>query len=100
MGKLKVKLTSATDLSQALDNFRNACMRSCSSDAEQKTLCEKVASEVNDLARRGRELSAIGSQFQVKRIVESESCQVVIDVHFGPQQPSLVSKLRSLFSRG
>ena len=70
------------------------------SNAEQKTLFQKVEAVANDLARRGQELSSIGSQFRVKRVIESESCQVVLDVDFGDERPTLISKLRSLFSKG
>lgn len=97
MRKLKIRITSSTDLFQALDNFRNVCIRYGISDAEQKTLFQKVEVDANDLARRGRELSSIGSQFLVKRVIESESCQVVLDVDFGGERPTLISKLRSLF---
>jgi len=98
--KLKIKITPATDVSRALDNLMNDCMNTGISNAEQRTLIEKVESVVVDLARRGRELSSIGSQFQVKRVIESETCQVVIDVDFRGERPTLLRKLRSLFLKG
>lgn len=70
------------------------------SNAEQRSLIEKVEPVTIDLAMRGRELSSIGSQFKVKRVIESETCQVVIDVDFGGERLTLIGKLRSLFSKG
>lgn len=99
MRKLKIRITPATDLSQALDNFRTDCKTSGISNTEQEALFPKVTSEATDLVRRGRELSSIGSQFRVKRVIESKSCQVLLDVDFGSEQPTLMSKLRSLFSK-
>ena len=99
MRKLKIRITSSTDLFQVLDNFRNDCIRYGISNAEQKTFFQKVEADANDLARRGRELSSIGSQFRVKRVLKSEGCQVALDVDFGGEQPTLISKLRSLFSK-
>jgi len=98
--KLKIRITSSTDLFQALDNFKNDCIRYGISNGEQKTLFQKVEVGVNDLAKRGRELSSIGSQFRVKSVIESENCQVVLNVDFGGERPTLISKLRSLLSKG
>jgi len=97
--KIKIKITHATDLSQALENFRAKCKTFSISNTEQEALFSKVRSEAGDLFRRGRELSSIGSQFRVKRVIESESCQVLLDVAFGSEQPTFMSKLRSLFSK-
>ncbi len=99
MQKLTIKVTPNTDLLQAMDNFKSDCMRHGIPDDELQSLLEKVETEVTDLARRGRELSSIGSQFEIKRVFESESCQVVLDVKFGAEQSTLGSKLRSLFSK-
>lgn len=100
MRKLKIKITPETDIHKAVDNLRDNCMNAGISHAEQRSLIEKVESVAIDLATRGRELSSIGSQFQVKRIIESETCQVVLNIDFGAQRPTLIGKLRSLFSKG
>jgi len=97
--KLKLKITSVTDVSKALNKLRNDCVSFGISNAEQRNLIEEVESVAIDLARRGQELSSIGSRFQVKRVIESEICQVALDVDFGGERPTLVGKLRSMFSK-
>jgi len=99
MPKLKIKITSTTDISKAIDNLKNECVKARISKAEQHILIENVESVVNDLVRRGRELSSVGSQFQVKRVIESGRTLVAVDVHFGSENKTLVEKLRSLFSK-
>jgi nucleoside-triphosphatase THEP1 len=97
--KLKIKITATTDVSKVLENLIHDFNITGISNAEQRDLHKKVESEIIDLARRGQELSSIGSQFQVKRVIESETFRVVLDVDFRSKQPNLISKLRSLFSK-
>ena len=99
MHNITIKVTSSTNVSQILANFKNDCMRHGIPDEECMSLFEKVEANVTDLVKRGRELASIGSQFHIIRDLESESCRVVLNVEFGVEKSTMGSKLRSFFSR-
>lgn len=97
MNKLLVKIQVKTDLIQALGGLKRELESLGIPNNERQTILEKVGESANDLARRGKELTSIGSQFKVERVFTSESCRVVLDVEFKPVNSTLGSRLRSLF---
>jgi hypothetical protein len=66
---------------------------------ERENLLKNVGKSANDLARRGKELTSIGSQLLVERVFASESCEVILDVEYKPLKPTLLSRLSALFSK-
>jgi hypothetical protein len=100
MRKLKINITNKTDINSVLDNFRKDCLKQGLSDIESNNLFRKVEEITKDLVRRGQELNSIGSQFQVQRVIKIRDCNVFLNINFTGKQPSIMDKVRSLFSRG
>jgi hypothetical protein len=97
--KLHIKIQATTDLLQTMAGL-NRKLGSLGIPAdEREDLLREVEESANDLARRGNELISFGSQLLVERSFKSESCEVVLDVEYKPIKPSLLSRLRALFSK-
>ena len=92
-----LKIQINTDLIQALGGLKRELESLGIPNNERETILEEVGESANDLARRGKELTSIGSQFKVERVFKSESCQVVLNGEFKTEKSTLGSRLRALF---
>ena len=99
MNKLRIKIQATTDLLQTLSDLNRQLTSLGIPTDERENLLKRVEESANDLARRGNELTSIGSQLRVERVFTSESCEVVLDVEFKSLKPTLNSRLRALFSK-
>lgn len=99
MNKLRIKIQATTDLLQTLSDLNRQLTSLGIPTDERENLLKRVEESANDLARRGNELTSIGSQLRVERVFISESCEVVLDVEFKSLKPTLSSRLRALFSK-
>lgn len=95
-----LKITEHTDIPAVLDRFKQDCLGRGLSEDELASLYEQVEPCVTDLARRGQELTDIGSQFAVRRILNAPSAKVIISAEFGARPKSFLARLLSLFGRG
>ena len=93
MLKHKIKINERTDPTSTLDNFREICGRSDLEDAD--SLYQQVEHAINELADRGSQLVAVGSQFSITRTMKGDDFEIVLDASFG-SKPSLIDKMRKL----
>lgn len=99
MKKLRVKIQATTDLLKIMSDLNRQLISLGISTDERENLLKKVGESANDLARRGNELTSIGSQLLVERVFTSESCEVILNAEFKSLKPTLGSRLRALFSK-
>ena len=92
MFKATVKIDDASDQKKILKKFEALCSRS--GFGNNSNLYEQVEHAVNEFSIQGSELMAVGSQFNVTRVIEDEGYKVVVEANYG-QPRSIVSKMLS-----
>ena len=97
MAKLKMKITESSDVNKELAKLNERCLKKGLPKEECERIIMQVKNAATDLVKRGHELVAIGSQFQVSRAFNSSNINVTLEVTFGNRSVSFGDKLRSLF---
>ena len=63
--------------------------------ADDSPILELVQRSVEELAERGSQLLAVGSQFSITRSLKGEGYEITLRASFGAK-PSVLSRLRAL----
>ena len=95
MLKTIITIDENSNPAETLAKFRQNCKDSELSDPEE--LIAEVQSAVEELAQRGSELVAIGSQFEISRNLSGSNYHVTLQASFGVKR-GLIGKLRSFLS--
>ena len=97
MHKFVIKIRKNTDISSELENFEKDLLRKKIAEKDCINLISQVSDLSHEMASRGVELNSVGSEFQLTREINSHSCKVILDVYYGSQEPSILSKIFSIF---
>ena len=97
MQKFKINLNSESDELIAIAEFKKQLQKNCGNKSDSSELILRVEDAVNRLMANGRKLLQIGSNYNVRQVIEHSGCQVFITVNMSSVSPSLVSKLAKLF---
>ena len=95
MLKETVSINENSNPAATLKVFRESCRRTNVKNPDD--LIAQVEAAVKEFVDRGSELVAVGSQFQIKRVLSGDDYEVTLDVSFGVKR-SVVSRIKSLFS--
>ncbi len=95
MLKHTISIDETSNPGTTLKQFCESCKRAKLKDPDD--LIAQVESAIKEFSDRGSELVAVGSQFQIKRVLSGNDYEITLDVSFGVKR-SLVSKMKSLFS--
>ena len=95
MFKDTVSINENTDPTTTLNKFRESCIASKVKAPDD--LVAQVEAAVFEFVDRGSQLAAVGSQFEIKRVLSGDDYEITLDVSYGIKKSAL-SKIKSLFS--
>lgn len=96
MHTIKIAISDAVDIDDALAAFQKRCDGLSSTDSGE--FMQTVRKVVYDLECRGKELSSMGSQFKTVKVLTLPSCTVKITAAYGvPKHKSTLAWLCSFF---
>ena len=98
METYKIKIDQPSDIERSLKKFRNSCYNDDVDKDEFESFYLQVKSATEDLIERGIKLIEIGSHYSVKQTIENPICNVLINIDFNPEKPSIFSKLKKFIS--
>ncbi|MCK4624372.1 MAG: hypothetical protein KAV00_03610 [Phycisphaerae bacterium] len=99
MRKFTVEITESTDIVATLGRLKGDCLSHTTSQDGLEGFLHQAETVIHNFTDRGKEVAAIGGQFRASRTLKNPDYKIVINAVFGCGPPSLLGKLRSLFTR-